>query len=98
MSLLLAVGVVLGPVLLLAAEWIAGRYRWLSDALAWVAAVVFGIIAAQAVYEIRRDGTVFMTNVHKVFENELFLLAGAYLGLYGIARILHGLLLRLREE
>ncbi|GIP39017.1 hypothetical protein J31TS4_22970 [Paenibacillus sp. J31TS4] len=44
----------------------------------------FGSIAAFAVYDIRRDGTVFMTSVHAVFLNPVFLLAGAYLGVYGL--------------
>ena len=54
------------------------------DGLAILSALIFGNIAATEIYEIIRDNTVFMTNIHRIFLNPLFLLTGGYLGLYAV--------------
>lgn len=56
---------------------------------ALVSKLVFGNIAAVAVYRIIRDQTVFMTNIHAIFLNPSFLITGSYLGLYIIYQLLN---------
>lgn len=50
--------------------------------LSIIATMIFGYITALTIYNIIIDQTVFMTNVHAVFLNPIFLLAGAYIGLF----------------
>lgn len=57
------------------------------DGLAVIALFLFFVIAAAAVMGTIADDTVFMTEVHKVLINPLFLASGAYLGPYTIAKI-----------
>ncbi|THF81673.1 transposase [Cohnella fermenti] len=88
MRLMIGIASLLLPGLML----LAGR-RWPAaarafDACAWIAALLFGNIAAFSVYEIIRDGTVFMTKIHAVFLNEVFLASGSYLGLYAFYLLL----------
>lgn len=52
------------------------------DTLALLATLIFGNIASIAIYQVIKDETVFMTNIHGLFLNPYFLLTGAYLGVY----------------
>lgn len=54
-----------------------------------VSMIVFGSIASVSIYEIINDKTVFMTNIHAVFLNPFFLIAGSYLGIYIIYQLLN---------
>lgn len=56
--------------------------RKFLDLLAFFSLLVFGNIAAISIYEIIRDDAVFMTRIHAIFLNPLFLVTGAYLGIY----------------
>ncbi len=56
---------------------------------ALVSTLIFGNIAAVAVYQIIRDQTVFMTNIHAIFLNPFFLISSAYFGLYIIYQLLN---------
>lgn len=69
-------------------------YYWRSAhvmmaAAASLSAYVVGGILGTTIYDVIRNDTVFMTEVHKVFLNPFFLITGAYLGVY----LLYGLLL-----
>ncbi|OXM87577.1 transposase [Paenibacillus rigui] len=68
--------------LLLRAFWPKLGVVW--NILAIGCALVAGPIVSYAVYGILRDNTVFMTQIHAVFLNPLFLLCGSYLGVYFI--------------
>lgn len=87
MGALMTAAVIVLPLLLIALMWMLGRWSFLVDAAALVCAVAAGVITSLAVYEIRRDGTVFMTDIHKLFTNSVFLLASGFLGIYGIAKL-----------
>ncbi|MBH5317257.1 transposase [Paenibacillus sp. GSMTC-2017] len=63
------------------------RARQLFDWVACLAIFIFSINAATAVLRTNLDGTVFMTEVHSVLMNPAFLISGAYLGIYGLARV-----------
>lgn len=84
MKLFLVIGSLAVPLAM-----IALKRKWPKIELAYtlsalLSALVFGNIAAFAIYEIIKDQTVFMTNVHAVFLNPLFLITGIYLGVYVI--------------
>lgn len=66
---------------------LSSGWRRAIDGLACTAAVVFGSVAGAAVARTLRNDTVFMTEVHSVLLNEWFLIAGAYMGIYGVAKL-----------
>lgn len=66
--------------------------RLLFDGLAVLSAYAVAIITAIAVYQIIRDDMVFMTKIHGVFNNAAFLASGAYLGNYGLYKLIHSML------
>lgn len=82
MKLLIVVGTLVVPVLFVLLRRMSGLLKALLDALALVSAFGFGILSAFAVQDIRAHGTVYATEVHRVFESWAFLLFGSYLGLY----------------
>ncbi len=59
---------------------------------ALISSLIFGNISAFAIYDIIKDESVFMTNIHGIFLNPLFLLTGGYLGIY----LLYILILQLK--
>lgn len=63
------------------------KLRLFFNAAAILSVLVFGNISSLAIYGIIRDKTVFMTNIHGIFLNPLFLFTGSYLGVYFIYRM-----------
>ncbi|UKS27613.1 transposase [Paenibacillus sp. HWE-109] len=98
MSFVITLFIILIPLCMLMMSWLFAALRVVFHALAACCAYVFGIISALAVYEILRDETVFMTNIHRVFENKYFLVTGSYLGSYGIYILLKWTLQEMRAE
>lgn len=92
MTLLILLSSVIIPLLMLGLAWGLPVVRLLLDGLAVLSTYIFGIISALAVYHILRDNTVFMTNIHGIFNNAAFLASGAYLGNYGLYKLIHMLL------
>ena len=76
-----------GAVLIAWISRISGTASRIFDGAAVVAAFLFFVVAADAVMQTLADGTVFMTEVHRVLENPFFLASGAFLGPYTIGRI-----------
>lgn len=68
--------------------------RTAFNVLAVLATIIFGGIASTSIYQIIVDDAVFMTTIHAIFLNPLFLVTGAYIGVY----MLYRLLLRTWEE
>jgi hypothetical protein len=87
MKFILIIGSILAPVVLIFLQKVQPKLRLLFNIVGILSALVFGNISSVAIYEIIRDDTVFMTNIHGIFLNPLFLLTGAYLGIYFIYRI-----------
>lgn len=98
MSIIMVVLSILIPISMLISAWLFTMCRVIYHVLAVGCTYVFGIVSMLAIYEILRDETVFMTNIHGIFQNELFLLSGAYLGCYGIYTLLRWTLKELRSE
>lgn len=88
MKTLIVIGTLLVPAAVVLCRRKSGMLRLLVDALAVVSAFGFGMITAFAVIDIRMHNAVYATEVHKVFDNFLFLAFGSYLGVYMLGRLL----------
>lgn len=62
--------------------------RTAFNVLAVLATIIFGGIASTSIYQIIVDDAVFMTTIHAIFLNPLFLVTGAYIGVYMLYRLL----------
>jgi len=88
MKLLIILGSVVGPIIMVYLQKLWPRIEPLYHVLAYISVLVFGNIAALAIYGIIRDKTVFMTEIHGIFLNPWFLLTGSYLGVYLVYKII----------
>ncbi|PLS02458.1 transposase [Neobacillus cucumis] len=82
MKILLILGSIFIPLLMvvLQRKWLKSQKFFHLAAI--LSALIFGNISSTAIYNIIKDDTVFMTNIHSIFLNPFFLITGAYLGLY----------------
>lgn len=69
------------------------QYRWIGfqtlfNVLMLISTLIFGNIASLSFYKIIKNHSVFMTAIHAVFLNPLFLITGAYMGIYLIYRLI----------
>jgi hypothetical protein len=87
MKLLLISGSIAAPSLMILSRKIWPKLRIYYNVAAILSALVFGNISSLAIYGILKDKTVFMTNIHGIFLNPLFLLTGSYLGVYLIYKM-----------
>lgn len=67
-------------------KWASFRHS--LNILAVIAAILFSTIAATSITQIILEDAVFMTTIHAVFLHPIFLITGAYLGLYVIYRLI----------
>lgn len=88
MKLLIILGSIVIPIVMVVIQKVWMKWRIVFNVVSIGSAVVFGDIAALAIYEIIKDNTVFMTHIHAIFLNPLFLITGAYLGLYFLYRLM----------
>ncbi|MDD9269983.1 transposase [Paenibacillus sp. GCM10023248] len=98
MTVIITVIICIIPPVMLLGAWLFKSWRVVYNVLAVLCAYIFGIISTLAIYEILHDKTVFMTNIHAVFQNNWFLLSGAYLGSYGMYVIQLRMLKQFRQE
>lgn len=95
MKLFLVLLSLLLPLIMFFLQRIQVKFRFIFNIGAIITAIIFGNIAALSIYEIIKDNTVFMTNIHSIFLNPFFLLTGGYLGAYFIYRLI---LLAINDE
>ncbi len=88
MKLILVVMSILLPIAMYVLQRFFKKIRILFHSIAIFSALIFGNIASLAIYEILKDQTVFMTNIHAIFLNPYFLITGGYLGIYILYRLL----------
>ncbi|OAB32838.1 transposase [Paenibacillus glacialis] len=88
MKLIIILGSIVVPIAMLVIQEIWMKWRIFFNVASVLCAFIFGDIAALAIYEIIKDNTVFMTNIHAIFLNPLFLITGAYLGVYFLYRLM----------
>jgi hypothetical protein len=87
MKLLFMLGSIVAPFLMILFQKIWCKLRLLYNVAAILSTLVFGNILSFAIYEVIKDNTVFMTQIHGILLNPLFLLTGSYLGVYFIYRL-----------
>jgi hypothetical protein len=88
MKLLIILGSILIPIAMFVVQKVWKKWRIYFNVVAVMSTVIFGEISALAIYEILKDNTVFMTHIHAIFLNPLFLITGAYLGVYFLYRLM----------
>ena len=82
MRILLILGSIVAPLLMIIVHMKWHKSRIVFNIVALLSSLIFGNISSLAIHTIIKDETVFMTNIHALFLNPLFLLTGAYLGVY----------------
>ncbi|MGM0903786.1 MAG: transposase [Bacillota bacterium] len=87
MVFLIIAGSIITPLLMFGLRTYWEQSRLFLNLLAIICVLLFGIIAALAIHEIIKDKTVFMTNIHGLFLNPVFLLTSAYIGVYILYRL-----------
>lgn len=88
MKFLLVAGTVVVPLVMYYLQQKQSKIKTLFHLIAFVALITFANIVVIKVYEINVDGTVFTMKIHGLFVNPLFLVSGAYLGVYVIYLVL----------
>jgi len=88
MKIFLVLTSIVLPVMMFFLQKFRRKFSIVFNFGAVVSGIIFGDIAAVSVYEIIKDHTVFMTNIHSIFLNPLFLSTGGYLGIYIIYRLI----------
>ena len=82
MEVFLILGRIIAPALMIILQRKWFKFRSIFHVAAILSALIFGNIASISIHQIIENQTVFMTNIHALFLNPLFLLAWAYLGVY----------------
>ncbi|MFJ5765532.1 transposase [Lysinibacillus sp. NPDC093210] len=88
MKILLVVSSIIVPVVMLLLQKKSNIVRLLFNILAVLTMLLFGGIASTSIYQIIVDNAVFMTTIHAIFLNPLFLVSGAYIGVFIIYRLM----------
>ncbi|MFJ7405690.1 MULTISPECIES: transposase [unclassified Lysinibacillus] len=88
MKILLVVSSIIVPVVMLFLQVKSNIVRLLFNILAVLTMLLFGGIASTSIYQIIVDNAVFMTTIHAIFLNPLFLVSGAYIGVFIIYRLM----------
>ncbi|MED4887136.1 transposase [Lysinibacillus fusiformis] len=84
MNVFIMVTIIVIPAVMVYLQQKSDKIRLVFNALGVVSAILFGYIAATSITQIILEDVVFMTTIHAVFLNPIFLLTGAYLGLFFI--------------
>lgn len=84
MNVFIIFTIIVIPALMVYLQQKSDKMRLVFNALGVVSAILFGYIAATSITQIILEDMVFMTTIHAVFLNPIFLLTGAYLGLFFI--------------
>lgn len=88
MNIFITIVIIILPNLMLLLHSKNKKFRVLFHVIALLAMLLFFIIASLSVYQIIKDNTVLMTNIHLIFLNPLFLLSSFYLGIYTLYLLL----------
>ncbi|CDQ41971.1 MULTISPECIES: hypothetical protein [Virgibacillus] len=97
MKLLLILGSIFIPAWM---YYIQRRYRKthiMFTFAALFAALVFGNIVATSIYQVIKNNTVLMTDIHAILLNPFFQISGLYLGAYFLYLLFIGLLKNLHH-
>lgn len=82
MRIFIISGSIILPLIMFYLQRLWPKCHLLYQIVAIISLLVFGNIAALAIYKVIIDNTVFMTKIHAIFLNPFFLITGAYLGVF----------------
>ncbi|MGE7921452.1 transposase [Viridibacillus sp. NPDC093762] len=88
MKILLVLSSIVFPIIMVYLQNKNKIFLMIFNMIAVISTLIFGSIASTSIYQIIVDNAVFMTAIHKVFLNPLFLITGAYLGIYILYRLM----------
>ncbi|MFJ8528958.1 hypothetical protein [Bacillus sp. NPDC094106] len=73
------------------------KVRIVLDVCAYCSLYILGTIIALHIYDVLIRGLVFMTTIHSILLNPLFLITGAYVGVYSLYLLFYKLVTNLRK-
>lgn len=73
------------------------KIRAFLDICAYLSLYILGILIAFNIYDVVLHGLVFMTTIHSILLNPLFLLTGAYVGVYSLYLLIYKLVTNVRK-
>ncbi|WP_243521780.1 hypothetical protein [Bacillus pseudomycoides] len=73
------------------------KIRAFLDICAYLSLYILGTIIAFNIYDVVLHGLVFMTTIHGILLNPLFLITGAYVGVYSLYLLIYKLITTLRK-
>ncbi|GAA0436260.1 MAG: transposase [Bacillota bacterium] len=88
MKILILLGSAILPTILYFSQKSNKRFEIVFNLCALLSLVVFGNILALSIYNVIKNNTVLMTDIHAILLNPFFLITGAYLGIYLIYMLL----------
>lgn len=88
MKILLVISSIVVPIVMLYLKHKNKSFRSIFNIVAIISIIIFGSIASTSIYQVIIDGEVFMTTIHSLFLNPVFLVTGAYLGTFIIYRLM----------
>ena len=88
MKILLVISSIVVPLIMVLLRKKISKSALVFNILAVIFVIIFGSIASTSIYQIIIDDSVFMTKIHGLFLNELFLISGAYIGVFTIYRLM----------
>ncbi|MEG0383230.1 hypothetical protein [Solibacillus cecembensis] len=88
MKFLLVISSIVVPVVMLYLQHKSDSFRTIFNIVAIISIIIFGSLASTSIYQVIIDDAVFMTTIHGLFLNPVFLVTGAYLGTFVIYRLM----------
>jgi len=88
LKLLIIVSSILLPLIMFYLQNKSRLFRISVNIIAIMATIIAGSIVSTAIVQVLIDDEVFMTTIHAILLNPLFLITGAYLGIFIIYRLL----------
>jgi len=88
LKFLLVISSIVVPLIMVLLRKKISKSAFIFNILAVIFVIIFGSIASTSIYQIIIDDAVFMTKIHGLFLNELFLISGAYIGVFTIYRLM----------
>ncbi|MCI0764303.1 hypothetical protein [Bacillus sp. TL12] len=73
------------------------KIRVFLDICAYLSLYILGVLIAFSIYDVVLHGLVFMTTIHGVLLNPLFLITGAYIGVYSLYLLIYKLVTNVRR-
>lgn len=88
MKILLIVASIVVPIAMLYLKHKSENFTLIFNVVAVVSLLVFGSIASTSIYQVIVDGAVFMTTIHALFLNPVFMVTAAYVGVFLLYRLM----------